>query len=69
METITLYISGMACGGCANTIANALRKLPGVASADVSHTEGTALVSYDPATVQPGQIKSAIAAAGYQVAN
>jgi copper chaperone CopZ len=67
METITLYISGMACGGCATNVANALQALDGVIEADVSHAEGTANVSFDPARVQPSQLKAAIEAAGYQV--
>lgn len=67
MEKTTLHITGMACGGCAANIANALRALDGVISADVSHVEGTADVSFDRAKVQLAQLKAAIEAAGYQV--
>lgn len=67
METVTLYISGMACGGCANTIEKALTVIDGVISADVSHVEGTAAVAYDPARVQPARIQAAIEATGYAV--
>jgi copper chaperone CopZ len=69
MEKITIYITGMACGGCSATIANALRAIDGVIEADVSHTEGTAEVSFDPARVQIGQLKAAIEAAGYAIAS
>lgn len=66
MEKLTLYITGMACGGCASNVSNALRALDGVLEADVSHVEGTAEVGFDPAKVQPAQLKAAIEAAGYQ---
>lgn len=69
METITLHISGMACGGCASNIAKALHQLDGVIEENVSHTDGIATITYDPAIVQLTQIKSAIEATGYKVAN
>ena len=65
MEKITLYITGMACGGCSANIATALLAIEGVSEADVSHTEGTAEVSFDAAKVQVAQLKAAIEAAGY----
>jgi len=68
METVTLHIFGMACGGCANTIANALQALEGVLAADVSHIEGTAAITFDPARVQPEKLKAAVEASGYKVA-
>ena len=67
MEKLTLYITGMACGGCSATIANTLRAVDGVIEADVSHTEGTAVVSFDNSRVQPEQLKAVIEAAGYKV--
>lgn len=66
MEKVTLYITGMACGGCAASIAKALRAIDGVIEAEVSHSEGTAEVSFDPAKAQPAQLKAAIEAAGYK---
>lgn len=65
MEKTTLNITGMACGGCSATIANALRAIDGVIEADVSHTEGTAEISFDATKVQVAQLKAAIEAAGY----
>lgn len=67
METIKLQITGMACGGCADTVSQALLALEGVAECAVSHGEAQAIVSYDPAKVTPAQMRSAIASAGYQV--
>jgi len=66
MQKLTLHITGMACGGCAATIEKALLALDGVIEADVSHTEGTADIRFDPAKVQAEQLKAAIEAAGYQ---
>jgi len=67
IETLTLYISGMVCGGCASNVEKALLALDGVAEAEVSHVEGRAEVSYDPAKVQPAAIKAAIEVIGYAV--
>jgi copper chaperone CopZ len=67
VETLTLYISGMVCGGCSGTVQKTLLALQGVTRADVSHVEGTAEVAYDPARVQPAQIKATIEATGYSV--
>lgn len=67
MEKLTLHITGMACGGCASNIANTLRALDGVLEADVSHVEGTAEISFDPAKIQLAQLKTAVEIAGYQV--
>lgn len=67
MEKTTLYITGMACGGCAAAIANALHSIDGVTEAEVSHSEGTAEISFDAAKVQAAQLKAAIEAAGYKV--
>ncbi len=68
MEKITLYITGMACGGCSASIANALRAIDGVIEAEVSHTEGTAEIRYDPAKLDPAQLQATIINAGYQIA-
>ncbi|HEY3328134.1 MAG TPA: heavy-metal-associated domain-containing protein [Novimethylophilus sp.] len=67
METVDFLISGMACGGCANTVKKALLALDGVMQADVSHAGGRAEVVYDPAKVQPAAMKTAIEAAGYTI--
>ncbi|HQR50838.1 MAG TPA: heavy-metal-associated domain-containing protein [Methylophilaceae bacterium] len=67
MEKITLHVSGMACGGCASAIAQALLAQPGVVEAEVSHIEATAVIAYDPARVQPEQLKMTVEQAGYKV--
>jgi copper chaperone CopZ len=67
VETITLSIAGMACGGCANTVKQAIMALEGVVSADVSHADACAVVQYDPVKITPELIRVAVKAAGYTV--
>ncbi len=43
--TKTMKIEGMMCGHCEATVKKTLEALPGVTSAEVSHTAGTAVVS------------------------
>ena len=68
MNHLTLHIDGMACGGCANTVRQALLGLEGVTAAEVTHAEGRARVSFDPAGITPQQIADAVSAAGYPAA-
>ena len=65
-ERITLKIGGMMCGHCEKRVRDALEALPGVTSAEVSHTAGTAVVTLA-APVAPKQLKKAVRAAGYRV--
>ncbi len=66
METLILKVTGMACGGCSNTVQQALLALDGVTAAEVSHAEGRAQVTFDPAKVTLEQLRQTIVAAGYQ---
>jgi copper chaperone CopZ len=65
MQKMTLNIGGMVCGGCANSVKQALLGIDGVTSAQVSHADGRADVEYDPAKVDPMAFEAAISAAGY----
>jgi copper chaperone CopZ len=67
METLTLHVTGMTCGGCENAVKRALARLDGVADVTASHTERQVGVTYDAGRVTPGQITSKIAAIGYTV--
>ncbi len=66
METVTLAISGMTCGGCVKSVTNVLSALPGVARAEVSLEEKRARVEYDPASVTREDMKRAIVDAGFE---
>ena len=67
METITLKVRGMTCGGCVASVQRVLHDLDGVENADVSLAEGQAKVEYEPARVQPSDLQAAIEDAGYEV--
>jgi len=68
MQTATLGISGMTCGGCVRSVSKVLNALDGVAKADVSLDKRCAVVDYDAAKLDLDQIKHAIQEAGYEVA-
>ena len=67
MASVTLKISGMACGGCASSVQQALLAIDGVIAAEVSHAEARAVISYDAARVTNDQLSAAITMAGYRV--
>jgi len=67
METLTLNIKGMTCGGCVKSVTNVLQPIKGVSSVDVSLEQNRAIIKYDPAQAQFEQFKSAIENAGYDV--
>ena len=68
MQTVTLGISGMTCGGCVRSVTNVLKALDGVAKADVSLEKKSAVVDYDPAKVGIEQLKHSVVEAGFEVA-
>ena len=68
MQTVTLGISGMTCGGCVRSVTNVLTALDGVAKADVSLEKRSAVVDYDPGKVGLEQLKRSIEEAGFEVA-
>jgi copper chaperone len=68
MQTATLNISGMTCGGCVRSVSKVLNALDGVTKADVSLEKKSAVVDYDDARVNPDQLKRAVEEAGYEVA-
>jgi len=63
MITLTIPITGMSCGGCANSVRDALEKIPGVSEAQV--IVGSARVTYDPATTTPDSLGAAVTRAGF----
>jgi copper chaperone len=67
METTTLKIGGMTCGGCVASVQRVLRELDGVARAEVSLEKNEAIVDFEPARVTPVELASAIEDAGYEV--
>jgi copper chaperone len=67
MESITINIKGMTCGGCVKSVTEVLQKIPGISSVDVSLEKNCALIHYDPAQALPAQFTTAIEDAGFDV--
>ena len=66
METRTLKIEGMTCGGCVRSVAAVLKALPGVDDAQVSLERNEAQVTFDPTQVDVTRLKGAVEEAGYR---
>lgn len=64
---VVLHIEGMMCGHCEAAVKNALCRLPGVADAVVSHTDGTARVTFTGAPVASDTLRAAVEAEDYRV--
>jgi len=68
VETATLAIEGMTCASCANFVERALKKTPGVQSAQVNLATEKATVAFSPTATDRAGLKAAVEAAGYHVA-
>jgi copper chaperone len=68
METTTLRIEGMTCGGCVASVTRVLKAVPGVSEADVTLTPGTATVTFDATRTNVPALRVAIEDAGFDVA-
>jgi len=68
METITLDVKGMTCGGCVASVTRVLKALPGVGDVAVTLNPGAAKVTFDPALTGAPALRAAIEDAGYDVA-
>jgi copper chaperone len=67
METVTLKVEGMTCGGCVASVTRVLKSTPGVDDAVVRLDSRSATVTFDPARTSVPALKSAIEDAGYAV--
>ncbi len=67
METITMNVKGMSCGGCVASVTRVLKSVPGVTDVAVTLTPGTARVTFDPAQTGAPALRSAVEDAGYDV--
>ncbi len=61
----TLDIGGMTCASCVGRVEKALRRLPGVATAEVNLATEAATVRFQPAQVGIDELTAAVARAGY----
>ena len=65
METVTLNIDGMTCGGCVKSVTKVLNGLDGVRSATVSLENKNAQVEFDEGKIQIAQLVEAVEDAGF----
>lgn len=65
-QSVNFPITGMHCASCAINSERKLKKVPGVASAEVSYATGEAKVAYDPHQATTGDFKKAVESLGYK---
>ncbi|MGM8365689.1 copper chaperone CopZ [Virgibacillus sp. W0181] len=63
----TIKVEGMSCGHCVSAVQGALENLKGVASAEVTLSEGKVEVTYDDTEVTTDKMKQEIEDQGYDV--
>ena len=68
MEQVKLTVDGMTCGGCVNSIQNALNARDGVQSATADLDSKLVTIQFDPAVIQRDGLVEAIEDAGFDVA-
>jgi copper chaperone len=61
METTTIKVDGMSCGGCVKSVTGVLTALDGVAKAEVSLEQKQAVVEFDAGKVTRDQLKAVTA--------
>lgn len=66
METTTIKVDGMSCGGCVKSVTSVLEALPGVAKADVSLANGEAVVTYEAEKISRERMVQVIDDAGFE---
>ena len=67
MKQITLLVPDISCGHCKSSIEGAVTSMDGVARVEVSISERTVDVKYDPAQVDLAAIVSAFDDQGFEV--
>ncbi len=68
METTTIKVAGMSCGGCVKSVTGVLVALDGVATAAVSLEQAQVVIEFDAAKVNRAQLAQAIEDAGFDAA-
>ncbi len=65
METTTIKVDGMSCGGCVKSVTGVLTALDGVARVEVSLEQKQAVVEFDAGKLTRDQLKAVIEDAGF----
>lgn len=61
MQTLTMTVTGMSCGGCSGRIERELVTLDGVQKVDAFHDQDRASFHFDPQVVDRDQLSDQIA--------
>jgi copper chaperone len=67
VETLTLEVHGMSCGGCEQRVREAVGALDGVVTVTPEHIGDEVEVTYDTSRVDVARIAAAIASLGFTV--
>ena len=67
MQTDTMNVTGMRCGGCINKIELALNQITGVDNVQSSLASGEVTVVYDEAQTSPSALEQGVIRAGFGV--
>ncbi|AKD40165.1 TPA: heavy-metal-associated domain-containing protein [Pasteurella multocida] len=67
MQTVTLNIEGMHCGGCVKTVERVLNGLDGVTQVDVNLEHACATIQYDTNRVSIAQLIDVVENVGFDV--
>lgn len=65
LAMVELQVENMTCGSCVANITDALGRVSGVESVDVSVTTGIGKITFNPQLVEPGKLTDTVTAAGY----
>ena len=65
MESVSLKVTGMTCGGCVASVTRVLKNVKGVGKVDVSLAESQARVEFDPSLANREQLRAAVEGAGF----
>lgn len=68
MQTVTLNIDGMTCGGCVKSVTRLLEGVEGVGKAEVSLENKNAVITFDESKTDADALIDAVEDGGYDVA-
>jgi copper chaperone len=67
MQTETMTVTGMLCGGCPIKLSRALKEVTGVEDVQISLASGEVTVLYDERHISPPQLKAIVIKTGFGV--
>ena len=68
MQTVTLNIDGMTCGGCVKSVTRLLEGVEGVEKAEVSLENKNAVITFDDSKTDTDALIDGVEDGGYDVA-